>query len=609
MESYIRRGVGLTILILAVNAFVSYRATRTLINNDQWVRHTYQVLTELEATFSTLKDAESGERGFIIAGSPAYLQQYESAVAQINSHFAKLTQLTADNSGQQSRVPLLRAKIDARLDSLKEAVDMRRSGDLSGASQLIASGIGGQLMDAVRVVINEMETEENQLLQSRIAESHESQTNLIATFILANVVAGVILLVTATFTMRALRARKRGEERLRQAAAERTRLLAEAEAARATAESASRAKDEFLAVLSHELRTPLTSVFGWVQLLQNRTVDTATRDKALKVIDRNIRAQTQIIDDLLNISQIITGKLQIRREMTDALQIVKTAIETSQPSAEAKHIHLRLDHDDDLPAVYVDPARLQQIIWNLLSNAVKFTPKDGEVFVRVHRVDSDLQIVVHDTGQGIAPEFLSQVFNRFSQADTSSTRTHGGLGIGLALVRQLVELHGGSVRAESQGPGKGSTFAVSFPVAGVKVETSSSIHTKAGVDSLKGLRVMLVEDEPDTREMIAEMLQQFGASVTQAASASEALRLLVSAAQPNILISDIGMPDMDGYELLAAVQAQSKEVPPAIALTAFASIGDKQRALMAGFQAHLNKPVEMTTLVTTVADLAKRRAS
>jgi CheY-like chemotaxis protein/two-component sensor histidine kinase len=377
--------------------------------------------------------------------------------------------------------------------------------------------------------------------------------------------------------------------------------------AREKAEAASRSKDEFLAVLSHELRTPLTAVFGWVQLLQNRDIDDATRMKALGVIDRNIRVQTQLIDDLLNVSQIITGKLNIRREMIDPLQAVNRAIETARPSADAKVIALHLHSGEHVPGISPDPARLQQIVWNLLSNAVKFTPKGGRIDVDVRHVRSDLEIVVRDTGLGMPKEFLPLAFNRFSQADASTTRPHGGMGLGLALVRQLVELHGGKVKPESAGVGKSSTFTVTFPLPGV-VETFPAAETSKADEitaALQGVRVLIVEDERDTREMIAHALQRFGASVAQAASASEALREFVKAT-PNIVISDIGMPDMDGYQLLAMIQAQTSEPPPAIALTAYAGPAERERALHSGFQAHIGKPVELSKLVSTVADLVGR---
>jgi len=396
------------------------------------------------------------------------------------------------------------------------------------------------------------------------------------------------------------------QEALRRSEVELHRLVESEVQARRQAEAANRMKDEFLAVLSHELRTPLTAVFGWVQMLQSRTIDPATREKALEVIERNIRLQAQLVDDLLNLSQIVTGKLQIRREIIDPFQLIKTTMETVIPSADAKQISLRLEKDVQLPAISADPARLQQIVWNLLSNAVKFTPKGGSIVVALRQLRTELQISVSDTGEGISPEFLPHVFNRFSQADASTTRRHGGLGLGLALVRQLIELHGGTVTVESAGLNKGSTFAVTLPLPGVPAQfpEAETPHVPIG-GALEGVKVLLVEDEADTREMIAYGLQQFGASVAQASSAAEALHEFAMAA-PDILVSDIGMTGMDGYQLLESIQSQTPQPPPAVALTAYATLADKERALRSGFQAHLSKPIALSELVSVVAGLVKR---
>jgi signal transduction histidine kinase len=457
VENKIKIGVAIVLAALIANAALSYRATRILINNDRSVFHTHQVLTALEVVLSTLTDAETGERGFIITGANEYLEPYQSAVGQIDQDLRTLKELTADNPQQQERIPILQQGIAERLSILKSGIDFKTAGNTEAAQALIASGAGKRSMDDVRRLINEMETVENRLLAERMEDSRKSQSYTFLTFVTANLLAGSLLLATAIVVTKGVRDR-------RQAEAERSQLLAAERASREQAEAANRSKDEFLAILSHELKTPLTAVHGWIQLLKTREVDRQTTEKALAVIDRNLRIQNQLIDDLLNVSKIISGKLQIHQEMVNALEIVNATIETVRPSAEAKQISIRLESDTDLPTISADPARLQQIVWNLLSNAVKFTPKSGNIIVKVNRTIRDLRIAVQDSGEGISPEFLPQVFNRFSQADTSKTRFHGGLGLGLALVRQLVELHGGTVSAESAGPGKGSTFAVTFPL-------------------------------------------------------------------------------------------------------------------------------------------------
>jgi signal transduction histidine kinase len=457
VENKIKVGVGIVLAALIANAALSYRATRILIKNEGWVSHTHQVLNALEVVLSTLKDAETGERGFIITGSNEYLEPYQSAMRQIDEQLQTLQQLTADSPQQQQRIPVLQQKVAERLGILKSGIDFKSRGDTEAARALTASGVGKRSMDELRRLINEMEDEENKLLAERTEESRKSQNDTFLTFVTANLIAAGLLIVTAIVAVKGIRAR-------RQAESERSDLLAAERASREQAEAANRSKDEFLAILSHELRTPLTAVYGWVQVLKTREVDRQTAQKALDVIDRNLRMQNQLIDDLLNVSKIITGKLQIHRERVNALDVVNATIETVRPSADAKQINIRLENDPDLPAISADPARLQQIVWNLLSNAVKFTPKGGSIVVKVSRNTRDLRIVVRDSGEGISPDFLPQVFNRFSQADGSKTRFHGGLGLGLALVRQLVELHGGTVSAESGGLGKGSAFAVTFPL-------------------------------------------------------------------------------------------------------------------------------------------------
>jgi PAS domain S-box-containing protein len=404
-----------------------------------------------------------------------------------------------------------------------------------------------------------------------------------------------------------------------------TRARAEAETAATEnerlyreAQESNRLKDEFLATVSHELRTPLTAILGWAHMLRTGQYDSASALKALETIERNARAQAQLIDDLLDVSRIITGKLRIDVRQVDPNSFVEAAIEAVRPAAEAKGVRMQKIMDTGVISVSADPVRLQQVIWNLLSNALKFTPRGGRVQVRLERVNSHIEIAVSDTGAGIVPEFLPHVFDRFRQADQRTTRQHGGMGLGLAIVRHLVEIHGGTVRAESAGEGQGSTFTVLLPVAPVyqaSVE-GERVHPAARdtlpsfdcIDRLDGLRVLVVDDEPDTRELLKAGLGQSGAEVTLAGSVAEALEAMQSAA-PDLLISDIGMPGEDGYELIRRVCAQSDESVgrvPAIALTAYARVEDRMQALRAGYQMHVPKPVEMAELVAVAASLVRR---
>jgi PAS domain S-box-containing protein len=398
---------------------------------------------------------------------------------------------------------------------------------------------------------------------------------------------------------------------------EREELLAAERAARAESERVSRMKDEFLATLSHELRTPLNAILGWCQLMRRATDDAGMMGEGLEVIERNARAQTQLIEDLLDMSRIVSGKIRLDVQRVDLVQVVEGAVETVRPAAEGKSIVLRKVLDPLAGPVSGDPSRLQQVVWNLLSNAIKFTPKEGKVTVLLERVNSHVEITVSDTGEGISPDFLPHVFDRFRQADATTTRKHGGLGLGLAIVKQLVELHGGQVRVKSAGKGQGTTFTVSLPIAVTREEEKGREHPKseagrempevAGL-SLAGLRVLVVEDEPDARELIRRMLTEHRAVVRMAASADEGMALL-GEGPADVIISDIGMPGKDGYQFLREVRklpAERGGKTPAIALTAFARSEDRTRAMLAGYQVHLSKPIDGHELVATVAGVAGR---
>ena len=385
------------------------------------------------------------------------------------------------------------------------------------------------------------------------------------------------------------------------------------------AREANRIKDEFLATLSHELRTPLTAMLGWTQLLRAGALDANETSHGLEIIERNVLSQAKLIDDLLDVSRIITGKLRLSVRPISLIAVIEAAIDVVRPGANAKGVSIDAELDPDASAVVGDPDRLQQVVWNLLVNAVKFTPAGGNVSVGLTRVDSRIQIQVSDTGEGISPEFLPHIFDRFRQADSSSKRSHGGLGLGLAIVRHVVELHGGSVSASSGGRQQGATFCVQLPVAAI-VSPDHHLHphgsnnraaaAPAAPVKLDGLRVLVVDDEADGREAIAKVLELRGAEVVAAANVREALALLKSS-PPDVLVSDIGLPEQDGYDLIRLVREldddQGRHVP-AIALTAFAREEDSMRALSAGFQLHASKPIEPGVLTSLVGRLAGRSA-
>lgn len=395
----------------------------------------------------------------------------------------------------------------------------------------------------------------------------------------------------------------------KQAEEARSRFIHE-QVARQEAETANRMKDEFLATLSHELRTPLNSMLGWARLLRTKKFDENTTAKALETIERNAKLQAELIEDILDVSRIIQGKLHLNLRPVNLIPVIEAAIDSVRPLAEGKPIQLLTQLDSSMQLVSGDPDRLQQVVSNLLTNAVKFTPQGGRVEVQLQYADSYAQIQVSDTGIGISPDFLPYVFERFRQADSTTTRSHGGLGLGLAIVRHLVELHHGKVYVESQGEGQGAKFTVELLLTQCRLKTDelNQVNAKpngaAIVPAIESLQVLVVDDDTDTRDVLTTALKQYGVQVTAVASVSEALRVLKQL-HLDILISDLGLPDEDGYDLIQQVKAleiERGEKIPAIALTAYASPQERMKALAAGFQMHLPKPVEPTALIAAIAD-------
>ncbi|HYB94012.1 MAG TPA: PAS domain-containing protein [Vicinamibacterales bacterium] len=386
-------------------------------------------------------------------------------------------------------------------------------------------------------------------------------------------------------------------------------LFTSAEKAREAAEAANREKDLFLATMSHELRTPLNAVVGWTAILRSNAVDEATRARGLETIERNARAQARIIEDLLDVSRIVAGKLPLDRAPVDVRAVVESALDSIRLAAEAKQMSVRRNVVESPVVVIGDAARLHQAVGNLLTNAIKFTPRGGVIDVHVDSRDGNAIIIVRDNGEGISRELLPHVFERFRQGDQSATRSHGGLGLGLSIVRHLIDLHGGSVRAESPGVGLGATFTIELPLlqGAAPAVDGPAVPPPRNLHRLDGLRVLVAEDDVDARDLVVHLLEQAGASVFAAATASEALDLL-DAAHPDVLVSDIGMPDQDGYSLLREIRRRGGPVGrvPALAVTAYAGAQDHERALAAGFQAHLGKPIVPHQLIDTVHRLAKR---
>ncbi|CBN54293.1 MULTISPECIES: response regulator [Kamptonema] len=399
----------------------------------------------------------------------------------------------------------------------------------------------------------------------------------------------------------------------KQAEEERGRLIGE-QVARHEAERANRMKDEFLAILSHELRTPLNAILGWSKLLRAKKFDQATIDKALETIERNAKSQAQLIEDILDVSRILRGKLNLNLHPIPLGYVIEVAIDALRPLAETKSIAIEFVCISDIGQVIGDSDRLQQVVWNLLSNAIKFTPEGGKVEVRLELVGDYAEIQIIDTGIGISAEFLPYVFDRFRQADSTTTRSYGGLGLGLAIVRHLVELHGGTVGAENNSSGIGAKFTVSLPIATCQIDRGAveempqlqGVGDAIAIPSLANLQLLVVDDDDDSREFLIAVLEEHGAQVRSAASVAGALAALENY-WPDLLLSDIGMPEADGYQLIARVremEALRGGNMPAIALTAYARVEERRRALQAGFQMHLSKPIEPDRLIAGVANLA-----
>ncbi len=725
--------------ILVAVGWLSYLQMLRLDQSRQLATQTLIVREEIEVLLSLLKDAETGQRGFLITGNAEYLTPYESATRAIGPHLDRLRELVGGDSVQRTRATRLRTLIADKLAELEQTVRLRRQRGYVAAARVVVTDAGKRLMDGIREVTGAMRDEESRLYAERNSRL-ERQVRTATGLNIAGLAVALGLVVGATaLAIRAVRQRdaeqvaRRFSEALAAASAEsearlritvesigdaviatdeqgrvtlmnpvaqaltgwteagaqgrafeevfaivdettrrpvenpatkvrregrvvglanhtlliardgreipiddsaapirvpggrmrgvvivfrdvtgrrdlergRAALLEAEQAARHDAEAASRAKDEFVATLSHELRTPLNSIFGWARMLQERTLDAETTRRALEVIERSTRTQLQLIDDLLDMSRILVGKLRLEPRAVDLRAVVESATDIVRPTAEAKQVGLAV-HCGDRPIVVAgDPDRLQQVLWNLLSNAIRYTPAGGGIDVSLDDVGAQARVRVVDTGIGIEPDFLPHVFERFRQADASTSRTHAGLGIGLALVRHLVELHGGVVQAESGGPGTGSTFTVWLPAqaaseSGVGPESAGAVVAGAA-RGLSGLHVLVVDDDPDARDLARLACAQAGARVTPAGSAAEAMRV-VEAAPVDVLISDIGMPGTNGYELMAAVRAHANgQRIRAIALTAYARLEDRERALRAGFHLHVSKPVDPARLARAVA--------
>jgi signal transduction histidine kinase/CheY-like chemotaxis protein len=601
--------------ILAIG-FVSYTEMSVLADSSARVQRSYDVLQTLHDLNTALTDTETNQRGFLLTQDTAYLTQYDAAIAQIRLALRELRRLTNDEPETGDAVGHLAQLAGAKLDEMRHAIHTIQQGESQGALEQFATGPGRRLMEDFRRDTLDLEADQRQLLDlHRRREYHArlaSEGVLVTTVLLSLLFVGAATLISRRFDERRRMLEKEVAERKR-AEERREALLSSERTARSEAERATRLKDEFVATMSHELRTPLNAIVGWASILRrDRRPESVLQ--GVEVIERNAKLQARMVEDLLDMSRILSGKLAMELQRTDLSAVIEAAVAAVRPAADARSVRLHAEIGST-PPINGDAGRLQQVLWNLLTNAIKFTPPSGIVTIMARTTDREsgraVEISVSDTGQGIDPKFLPFVFDRFRQADASTTRRHGGLGLGLSIAKSLVEMHQGSVEAHSPGEGQGSTFIVHLPLAESHLAADlapTEEQPAHDFSPLAGLRVLVVDDEADARTLAQRVLEERGAEVVAVGSAAEALEAFDSSAEMSVVVSDIGMPEHDGYELISWMRSLPGNAArvPAVALTALARDEDRKRTLLAGYQVHISKPVDPAELVTVIATLAGR---
>ena len=600
--------------------FVSYTEMSVLATSSARVQRSYDVLQTLHDLNTALTDTETNQRGFLLTQDTSYLDRYDAAIGQIRLALTELRRLSRSERSAEDAIGELAQLAGAKLDEMQHAIHAIQKGERHGALEQFSSGPGRQIMEDFRRNTQELEADQRRLLElQRAREYHArlaSEGVLVATVFLCLLFVGAATLISRRFDERQrllereVAERKRAEER-------REALLTSERAARSEAERATRLKDEFVATMSHELRTPLNAIVGWASILRrDRRAESVLQ--GVEVIERNAKLQARMVEDLLDMSRILSGKLAMELQRTDLSGVTHAAMAAVRPTADAKGVRLHAAISPTRP-VNGDAGRLQQVLWNLLTNAIKFTPANGTVSVVAREVSREgtrsVEISVSDTGQGIDAHFLPFVFDRFRQADASTTRRHGGLGLGLSIVKSLVEMHQGSIEARSAGEGQGSTFIVHLPLAETRATADAALD-RGGQEpaqcasSLAGLRILVVDDEADARTLTRRVLEEFGAEVLTVGSAVDALEAVDADGELSVVVSDIGMPENDGYELITRMRAMPGSAGriPAVALTALARDEDRKRTLLAGYQVHISKPVDPVELVKVIASLAGRGA-
>lgn len=574
----------------------------------------------IDSLFSELKDAETGQRGFFLTGQENYLEPYLQSLPIISAQVTQLNSLSITEKDLAPKVERLKELVNSRLVIFNNTITDFKEGSKEKALDKILNSEGKLMMDEIRSIIKYIRDREKSLLVTKTEQKAKSKY-LSYLFVFVLVGAAILLACLAFIVIFHFRKHQNKlileidektavREALREVEKEKEELLTSERIARSEAERALRLKDDFVATLSHELRTPLNVIVGWTQILQ-RKPNTETLTKGLDIIDKNSKLQTRMIDDLLDMNRILTGKMKLDIKEIDFADVIDSAVNSLKPASDAKGVKI-LKILDRPGIIQGDSARLEQVVWNLLINAIKFTPKGGTIEIVLKKVDSHMLVSISDTGQGIHSEFLPYVFERFRQADGSITRRHGGLGIGLSIVKNILELHGGTIKAFSSGEDQGATFSIDLPLSIAQAKGDVVLLKEAKDDislldnlSLQGIKVLTLDDEPDARELLQRILQASGAEVIIASSAQEALNLLKNGVFPDAIVSDIGMPDIDGYDFIRQVRNMEGNLAniPAVALTALARVEDRKRALMSGFHTHVTKPIDPAELVAIIANL------
>ena len=620
MKKSLLLGFVALLLLLVFDAGMSLDTAARLRVSQSRIVEVAGIRIELRALLAAYVDAETGVRGYLLMGDETYLEPYQAARATIERSDLRLKTLLTP----EKELTELRGRIEAlgsqRMAALERTLSEGREHSREAAVVLIRQGHGKELMEDIRALAAQLDAELAATMKGLLATAEQRLAFTAFVYFSTSLIVAAALIALFFLTHRQFGDRETLAVAERAARDRVETLLASERAAHSEATHANKLKDEFLSVVSHELRTPLNAILGWTTLLREGADDAQELQEGLDTIDRNAHAQARLIDDLLDVSRIISGKVRLRIGEVDLRALALGVVDGLRPAAEARGVKIALSANEEASEVLGDPDRLQQVVWNLVGNAIKFTPRGGAVELSVARADSAVALEVRDTGQGIRPEFLPRIFDRFSQQDASTTRGQSGLGLGLSITRHLVELHGGTITARSPGEGQGATFRVEIPMIAVRELTDQFAERPTGRTPLPtmpagaaasarldGLHILAVDDQADTLAVVERVLTRAGAEVRTALSVFDALVLLRDW-EPGCIISDIGMPGQDGYSFIRAV----RELPPplrtvpALALTAFARDSDRDLALEAGFTDHIAKPVDTGALLEKVANLTRR---